>query len=127
MDNSTSAWTVLNSVVGVLSVILLVGNVLQFLQSIATGSSLRVKAQADYNNWFRVAEIADQIKANPENAAELIRHISGMADMARNEIVAYSQEKLKFTPWFNPASKPGPNPSPPQTFLQKAKAAFVPK
>jgi len=42
-----------------------------------------------------------------------------MADAARNEIIAYSREKLGFIPWFDPAWKPGQNPSPPQTLFQK--------
>jgi hypothetical protein len=88
---------------------------------------MRMRAQAAYNDWHRVAEIADQIAKEPSRAAELIREINGMANVARNEIKAYSREKLGFVPWFDPASQGGPNPRPPQTFFQTVKAAFIPK
>ena len=74
----------------VLSVLLGVMNVIQFLASIATGSSMRASAQSSFNNWYRVAEIADRMAADPAKANELIRNINGMADVARNEIKAYS-------------------------------------
>ena len=112
---------------GILSVLLGVTSFIQFLQSIATGSSITANAQAAFNKWYRVAEIADQIKANPQKAAELISHVSGIADVARSEIAAYSREKLSFVPWYDPAYKPGDSPRPAQNLLQKAKFAFVPK
>jgi hypothetical protein len=94
----------------VLTVLLGLFNVIQFLTSMATGSSLKARAQADYNNWFRVAEIADIIHREPLRASELVRNINGIADAARNEIKAYSKEKLGFEPYFDPASVGGPNP-----------------
>ncbi len=111
----------------VLTVLLGIGNMFQLLQSITTGSSMKYRMQSAYNNWYRVAEIADQIKANPQNAAELIRHISGIADAARIEIVAYSRERLGFVPWHDPAWKPGPSPIPPPSLFQKIKSNFTSK
>lgn len=112
---------------GVLSLLLGGANVIQFLIAMSTGSSLKAKAQADFNTWFRVAEIADQIAENPAKAAELIREVSGIATTARNEIKAYSREKLDFVPFNDPAYQAGPNPAPSQSFWQKLKSAFTPK
>jgi hypothetical protein len=117
----------MRTVLEVLTVLLGIGNAFQLMQSIATGSSMKCSMQAAYNNWYRVAEIADQIKANPQNAAELIRHISGIADAERIEIVAYSREKLGFVPWHDLAWKPGPSPIPPPSLFQRIKSAFTSK
>ena len=111
----------------VLSSLLGVANLIQFLTSIATGSSLKARAQADYNNWYRVAEIADIIHKDPSKASELIRNVNGIADAARNEIKAYSKEKLKFEPYFDPASVGGPNPPRPQKWWDTFRSAFAPK
>lgn len=120
MQLALTILTILTTLFGVASVI-------QFLVSMATGSSLRARAQSSYNNWQRVAEIADQIAKEPSKAAELIRHIHGLADSARNEVKAYSREKLGFVPWFDPAYKGGEAPAPPVSFWRKVKSAFTPK
>jgi hypothetical protein len=95
--------------------------------SIASGSSLRARAQADYNKWYRVAEIADIIHKDPSKAPELIRNVNGIADAARSEIKAYSREKLGFDVYVDPASVGGPNPPLRIGFWTKFKLAFVPK
>jgi hypothetical protein len=111
----------------VLSVLLGVANVIQFLTSIFTGSSMRANAQRSYNDWYRVAQIGDEITKEPQRAAELIRGINGIADAARNEIKAYSREKFGFEPYFDPASQSGPNPPSRQTFWKAVRLAFSPK
>jgi hypothetical protein len=113
-------------ILSVLSTLLGVMNVIQFLATIASGSTLRVKAQSDYNNWYRVAEIADQIIENPSKAAELIHTVRGIADAERNQIKAYSREKLGFVPWFDPASQGGPKDPQSVGFWRLVKSAFVP-
>jgi hypothetical protein len=111
----------------VLSVILGVINVIQFFTSIASGSSLRARVQAAYNDWYRVAQIADMISKEPTRATELIRNVNGIADAARNELKAYSREKLGFVPSYDPAYEGGSNPPTPPSFWKKVAAAFVPK
>jgi hypothetical protein len=111
----------------VLSALLGVVNMFQFLTSIFTGSSMRAKAQSSFNDWYRVAEIADQIAKEPTKAAELIREVNGIANSNRNEIKAYSCEKLNFEPWFDPAHRGGPSHPQPQSLWQKVKSAFIPK
>ena len=111
----------------VFSILLGVANLFQFIAAIVTGSSLKVRAQADYNNWYRVAEIADIIHKEPNRASELIRNVNGIADAARNEIKAYSKEKLRFEPYFDPASVGGPNPPRLPKWWEPLKSAFVPK
>ena len=110
-----------------LSILLGVANLIQFLTSIASGSSLRARAQASYNDWYRVAEIADIIHNDPSKAPELIRNVNGIADAARNEIKAYSREKLGFVPSYDPASVGGERPPKQPGWLVKFKSAFVPK
>src|SRR6266404_6427886 len=97
----------MQTILTVLTIILGVANLIQFLTSIASGSSLRARAQASYNDWYRVAEIADIIHKDPSKASELIRNVNGIADAARNEIKAYSREKLGFVPSIDPASVGG--------------------
>jgi hypothetical protein len=111
----------------VFSILLGVANLFQFIAAIVTGSSLKVRAQADYNNWYRVAEIADIIHKEPHKASELIRNVNGIADAARNEIKAFSREKLNFEPYFDPASVSGPNPPRRPKWYETVKFAFVPK
>lgn len=100
---------------------------IQYILAIANGSTLKAKAQSSYNNWFRVAEVADEIAANPEKAAVLIRTISGIADTARNEIKAYSNESLHFVPFRDPAYEGGPNPAPKLSLWQRFMFGFRPK
>jgi hypothetical protein len=111
----------------VLSIFLGVMNLIQFLASMATGSSVRARAQSSYNNWYRVAQIADQITKEPQKASELVRSINGIADAARNEIKAYCREELDLEPWLDPAWEGGMKPSVKTSVWQKIKFAFVPK
>jgi hypothetical protein len=112
---------------GVVSVLLGVINVIQFLSSIATGTSLRARAQSAYNDWFRVAQFADMISKDPSKAAELMHHVSGIADAARNEIKAYSREKLGFVPSLDPPYEAGSHPPASLGFWKKIGSAFTPK
>jgi hypothetical protein len=124
VNNPLAALTIM---FGIVSFILGVMNLIQFITSIASGSSLRVRAQADYNNWYRVAQIADMISKEPSKAAELIRNVNGIADAARNEIKAYSREKLNFVPSLDPAYDGGPHPPKEPSLWEKTKSAFTPK
>ncbi len=114
-------------ILAVLSVILGVVNLIQFLISVASGSSLRAKAQASFNNWYRVAEIADMISKDPTRASELIRNVSGFAEAERNDIKAYSREKLGFVPSFEPAYQTGTNPPTMPNLRTRFRLAFSPK
>jgi hypothetical protein len=109
------------------SFILGVLNLIQFLISLFTGSSQRTRMQHSFNDWYRVAEIGDQIASDPSKAPVLIRAINGIADSARNEIKAYSKEHLKFEPYFDPAHASGPNPPPKIGFWRTIFMAFTPK
>jgi hypothetical protein len=111
----------------ILSVILGVLNVIQFLVSVATGSSLRAKAQAEYNDWYRVAELGEKIASEPQRANELLNRIMGIADANRNAVKAYSREKLGFIPAQEPAWEAGPKPIPQPSIWKKVSLAFVPK
>jgi hypothetical protein len=117
----------MKDVFAVFSAILGVLNLIQFLASIASGSSLRAKAQAGFNSWYRVAEIADIISKDPGRASEVVRNISGLADYARNDIKAYSLEKLGFTPSFEPAHQTGTNPPKMPKWWTRFGLAFLPK
>jgi hypothetical protein len=112
---------------GILSAILGVISLIQFLLSIATGSSLRAKAQTEYNDWYRVAELGEQIASEPQRANELLNRIMGIADANRNGVKAYSREKLGFVPTHEPAWEAGPKPIPQPSIWRKIALAFVPK
>jgi hypothetical protein len=111
----------------VLSVVSGVINVIQLLMFVMTKSSIRVREQSAYNDWYRVAQIADEMARNPQKTPDLIGKINGMADVARNEIKAFSREKLGFVPWLDPAWDGGPHPDPSQGLWQKFKSVFTPK
>jgi hypothetical protein len=115
------------AVIPVLSILLGAANVFQFLVSITTGSSIRARAQTSFNDWYRVAQLTDQIVKEPQRAIELVQRIGGIADAARNEVKAYSREKLDFVPWYEPAYESGSNPLPSLSLWEKIKFAFVPK
>jgi hypothetical protein len=123
------------TVVTFVSILLGFMNLIQWIVALATGTSLRAQAQSQYNDWYRVAQIADEISKSPDRAPVLVGRINGMADAKRNEIKSYSREKLGFVPWYDPAYESGPNPTtgavPPKrkwvTFKAAIKAAFVPK
>jgi hypothetical protein len=120
MQIALTILTILTVFFGALSVI-------QFLMSIASGSSQRARAQASYNSWYKVAEMAEKIAQDPSKASEFGNYIHGIADFARNDIKAYSREKFRFEIWFDPAYQVGKTPSPPVTWWQKVKSAFIPK
>jgi hypothetical protein len=111
----------------VLIVLLGVANVIQFLMSFLTKSSMRSRLKASYNNWYQVAQIADEITAHPERASLRIGIITGFADSARAEIKAYSRESFGFTPQFEHPSQGGQSSSvSSQTLWQRIKAVFKP-
>jgi hypothetical protein len=120
MDNAKIAFEILSAILGVL-------NLIQFIVSLASGASLRAKAQASFNDWFRVAEVADIISKDPTKAAGLIRNISGFAEASRNEIKAYSLQKLGFIPSFEPAYQTGTNPPKMPRWWTRFGLAFLPK
>jgi hypothetical protein len=112
--------TILTVIFGVLSVI-------QFLMSLASGSSLRAHAQSSYNDWYRVADLAEKMSKDPSKNSELIGQVHGLADNARNEIKAYSREKLGFVPWFDPPYQVANSEPPKVSFWEKFKSAFTSK
>jgi hypothetical protein len=74
-----------------LAAILGVINLLQWIASYNSRRTLRAKGQASFNQWYRVARLAEQIKKEPHRAVEIAATINGIADSARNETVAYSR------------------------------------
>lgn len=90
------------------------------------GNSLRAKAQASYNQWYRVAQLADEIRSHPEKAVELAAQINGHTESARSEIIAYSRERLDFVPVFEPSSKPLPKIPKPREWFSKLRLWFSP-
>lgn len=117
----------MDTALGILSAILGVVNVIQWIFAYVTGNALRAKAQAAYNQWYRVAELADQIRKEPNRAVELAAQINGHAESVRSEIIAYSRERLDFTPIFEPSSKPLASVPKPRGLLSKIRLGFSPK
>ncbi len=111
----------------VLSAILGVINLVQWIIGYVTGNALRAKAQASYNQWYRVAELADQIRSHPDKAVELAAWINGIADGVRSDIVAYSRERLDYTPVFEPSSRPLTSVPKPPGLLAKIRLGFSAK
>jgi hypothetical protein len=101
--------------------------VIQWIVGYISGNSLRAKAQASYNQWYRVAELADQIRSDPARAVEYAASINGMADAVRSEIVAYSRERLDFIPVFEQASQPLPGVAKPNGVWSKIRLGFSAK
>jgi hypothetical protein len=83
---------------GVVSAVLGVVTLIQWIIGYISGNSLRAKAQASYSEWARVGSLAEQISNDPAKAVELAGKIHGMADAVRIEIIAYSRERLGFVP-----------------------------
>lgn len=97
---------------------------IQWIIGYVSGNSLRAKAQSSYNQWYRVAELADQIRKEPSRAVELAASINGMADAIRSDLVAYSRERLDFTPYFEPSSKPSAIVPKPTGLFSKIRLGF---
>jgi hypothetical protein len=115
------------SFLGILSALLGVVGVIQWIIGYITGNTLRAKAQASYNQWYRVAELAEQIRQEPTRAVELAASIYATADSSRTEIVAYSREQLSFVPNFERSSQPAPYLSSQRSLWSKIKLGFSPK
>ncbi len=107
-------------------IVLGAANLIQFLVSLFTCSSMRSRMQASFNDWYRVAEIGDQI-GKTHQRFDLIRTVNGIADAACNDIKAYSREHLNFVPYFDPAHQGGPNPPARVGFWRNVLMAFQPK
>jgi hypothetical protein len=112
---------------GVLSAILGVVTVLQWIVGYISGNSQRAKAQASYNQWYKVGTLAEQIRSDPARAVELAASINGMADAVRSEIVAYSRERLDFVPIFEPPSHPLASVEKPRGLWAKIRLGFSAK
>jgi hypothetical protein len=109
---------------GILSAILGVMTVIQWIVGYFTGNSLRAKAQASYSQWAQVATLAEQIQNNPEKAGELAATINGMARAVRSEIVAYSRERLDFVPVAEDPWGPHSDIARPRTLWSKIRLGF---
>jgi hypothetical protein len=111
-----------------ISIVLLGANVIQLITYFFTRSATKVRMQASFNVWYRVAQTADEIAAHPEKAAQLVGVITGFADGARSEIKAYSQQSLGFVPWIEHPSQGSSNPpvSSTPSLWQRIKSVFIP-
>jgi hypothetical protein len=90
-------------------------------------SATRAKAQAAYNQWYRVGSLAEQIRREPERAVELAASINGVADAVRSEILAYSRERLDFVPIFESPSQPLQDVAKPRGLWSKLRLGFSAK
>jgi hypothetical protein len=95
---------------GVLSAILGTINVIQWILKLLAGSDQRARAQNEYLCWQQLAEMGETLEAQPEHAAEIAHSMKALALQRRNEIVAYSRERLNFVPWYEHPANPRPLP-----------------
>jgi hypothetical protein len=109
---------------GVISTLLGVVTVIQWVVGYISGKSLRAKAQASYSQWTRVAIIAEQISNDPTKAVEQAASIHGMADAVRSEIIAYSRERLDFVPVAEDPWAPQANIARPRGLWSKIRLGF---
>lgn len=90
-------------------------NILQYSWSRADKETLRSRAQAEYNVNYMIARActrARNAKLDSTNVdvgylLQEINYIDGVADIARNNIVAFSREQLEFIPFFEHPAYPG--------------------
>jgi len=109
LDNFKDWFDNIGGVITIVSVIVsLMANILQYSWSRADKESLRSRAQAEYNVNYMIARACTRAKnakldmTNPDVNYLLreISYINGVADIARNDVVAFSREELDFLPFF---------------------------
>ena len=100
---------------GIITIASVVCNILQYSWSRSDKETLRSRAQAEYNVNFMIARActrAKNAKLDSSNADVnyLLRemsYINGIADIARNDVVAFGREQLAFVPFFEHPAYPG--------------------
>lgn len=90
-------------------------NVIQYNSRISERKALRSQAQAGYNFHYAIARACTRARIATGTSAEdrlncvlcEVRVITGVADAARSEIIAYSREHLNFIPFYEHPAYPG--------------------
>jgi hypothetical protein len=108
-----SEWVaIIASIFTLLSVCL---NVIQYRNRISERKALRSQAQAAYNFHYAIARACTRARMIEGNSVEErlhcvlyeVRAITGIADAARSQTIAYSREHLNFTPFYEHPAYPG--------------------
>jgi len=137
MMNNWIEWLAL--IASVLTIISICVNIIQRNKRTELLKALRSRSQASYNYFYRIARLADKIRflnksednleTKLQNAISYAHFANGVADTARNDIVAFSREHLDFIPIEEHPAEPilDPLPRPGRTQpqqLSRAKAAI---
>lgn len=97
------------------TILSLVGNIVQYMQKKNHEKNLRAHLQATYNMFFQIAraetKVRNNISANDEEKSNALRialeRITGTSDAARTTIIAYSRETMDFIPFYEHPAFPG--------------------
>ena len=93
-------------------------NIIQYIKKADDRKALRSQMQSEYNFHFLVARACTRVRALMENANATVDDkihgifsqvsiIQGVADTARNAIIAYSREHLDYLPYYEHPAYPG--------------------
>lgn len=98
----------LETLLGIASIASVCLNIIQYRHRAELMRALRARSQATYNCFFMIAHSSDSIRAlegaEGQASQELLvaisraYNITGLADAARSEIIAFSREHLRFLP-----------------------------
>lgn len=99
---------------GVITIISVAFNIIQFRQGIKNNESLKAHMQANFNMFYQIGRALTKVRhehlaLDEENVKMLkaMENIRGIADAARSSIISYSREVLNFVPEYEHPAFPG--------------------
>ena len=100
----------INNLEYLLTIVSIFLNILLFLFSRKEKMSLKHFMQENYNAYYSIARSTTRTKHNDfakEYLTASLHYIEGIADVQRNNIIAYSRVHLSFTPFYEHPQFPG--------------------
>ena len=102
-------------IVGAITVVSVLVNVIQYYRRKQEGRSLRELVQGNYNKFFLIARCCTRTrtadpgddKAQLNEVVDEMSVIRGIADASRIQLIAFGREHLKYTPFYEHPAYPG--------------------
>ena len=99
---------------GILTLISVSVNVIQYRQKKQNQKNLRAHLHANYNMFFQIARECTKVRSEEQNCKKVItklmasmERITGIADAARTNIISYSREVLNYNLYYEHPAFPG--------------------
>ncbi len=106
---------IISAILSVVSVISIVGNIIQYVKKKEYNKDLRSHVQSQYNNFYFIARCITRCRKNENEdiAKKLdcykdeVNIIRGICDSARISLIAFGREEINFEPYFEHPAYPG--------------------